>query len=127
MKKTIFVSVFSNFVIRNILYTGFLRLLADASLKVILLVPDREECYLRENFGCGNIIVEGIKIPKTTRGKALAGFLSRALVNTNTVDIFLKLRLDFRKFSNILQYILSKTLSFFFWEVKDSSIDFEKM
>lgn len=114
MRKTIFVSVFSNFVVRNILNTGFLKLLTDANLSVVLLVPSREENYLRESFGSRNVLVEGLEIPGLTYGKSLAGFVSRALVNTNTVDIFLKLRLDFKKLSNILQYALSKAISFIF-------------
>ena len=114
MKKTIFVSVFSNFVVRNVLCTDFLRLLSAANIRIVLLVPDREKGYFKENFGCDNILVEGVKIPELTRGKMLIGFVSRALINTNTVSIFLKLRLDFKKISNILQYILSKIISFLF-------------
>ena len=126
MKKTIFVSVFSNFVVRNILYTGFLRLLTGANFKMVLLVPEKEEHYLRENFESDDIIVEGIKIPALTRGKILAGFLSRALVDTNTVDIFLKLRLDFKKFSNILQYIFSKMISLLLGKSKTAAMVLRK-
>lgn len=114
MEKTIFISAFSNFVIRNILSTDFLKFLSRSDFRIVILAPSRERDYLSKNFGSDRILIEGIEIPKLTRGKILIGFLSRSLLNTNTVNLFLKLRLDFKKPLDILQYFLSKIIGFMF-------------
>ena len=57
----------------------------------MILAPVSEKNYLEKNFGHANLIIEGVIVPPLSTVKIFFGFLSRALLNTNTVKIFLRL------------------------------------
>lgn len=112
--KTVFISVFSNFVVRNILATDFLKILSSRDVRIVILAPVSEKKYLEKHFGQANVIVEGVVIPPLSRTKIFFGFLSRALLDTNTVKIFLRLRLKLNTFFGMVQYFLSSVLTALF-------------
>ncbi|MEK7641167.1 MAG: hypothetical protein AAB389_04190 [Patescibacteria group bacterium] len=91
--KTIFLTAFTNFVVRNILDTEVLRILkSDPNLKIVILAPDEERDYLTKHFSSGNVVVEGVRMLPVGTTKALISFICRSLVKTYTTEMFAKLR-----------------------------------
>ena len=114
-KKAIFISAFSNFVVRNILDTDFLGLLKkEENLRIVIIAPEYKKDYLKENFESGNVVVEGVAEPALDKGKIFLGFLSRSLLNTNTVKLFLRLRLNLKTPKGFLNYFLSRLITLLF-------------
>ncbi len=84
----------------------------------MILAPVSEKNYLEKNFGHANLIIEGVIVPPLSTVKIFFGFLSRALLNTNTVKIFLRLRLKLNTFSGMVQYFMSRVLTVLFGNSK---------
>lgn len=91
--KTIFLTAFTNFVVRNILDTEILRILkSEPGLRIVILAPDEEHDYLSKHFSAENVVVEGVRMLPVGTTKALISFICRSLVKTYTTEMFAKLR-----------------------------------
>lgn len=110
--KTIFISAFTNFVVRNIFETDFLLTLKkDRNLRLVIIAPETERDYLFNNFGGPNLVVEGVKILPLTTTQVLIGKFSRLFLNTYTIRLFNRLRTDFRNPLSFLPYYFGRALS----------------
>ncbi len=98
--------------------TDFLKILSCGGVRIVILAPMSEKNYLEKHFGHANVIVEGVIVPPLSTSKIFFGFLSRALLNTNTVKIFLRLRLKLNTFSGMAQYFMSRVLTVLFGNSK---------
>jgi len=59
---TIFITSFHPHISRNILATSAFRILkARADLRIVVVVPDYKAAYFTEQFGGGNVVIEGVK------------------------------------------------------------------
>lgn len=68
MPKTIFITSFHAHISRNILLTRAFDLLKSRNdLKIVLLAPDYKTGYFQENFGGGNVLVEGVKLYEASK------------------------------------------------------------
>ena len=62
MAKTIFISSFNPFILRNILVGDALKTLKESNdTRVVIFVPDYKADFFRREIGAANITIEGIK------------------------------------------------------------------
>jgi len=60
--KTIFITSFHPHISRNILATSAFGILkARQDLRIVVVVPDYKTAYFKEQFGGGNVVIEGVK------------------------------------------------------------------
>ncbi len=115
--RTIFLSAFTNFVVRNILDTEVLRILkSDPNLKIVILAPDEEKDYLAKHFSSDNVLAEGVRMLPVGTTKALISFICRSLVKTYTTEMFAKLR--YSRLEYFWYYFLVNVLAGRVWFMK---------
>lgn len=91
MNKTIFISCFNPFILRNILSGDALKVLKSKSdIKIVIFVPDYKKDFFDKNLNDSRVIVEGIKIGKNTKQDIIFRFITGSLVNTSTVMVHKK-------------------------------------
>lgn len=117
--KTIFLTSFHVLISRNILMTPVLKMLTDAGVRVVILVPDYKEDYFRKTFGGNNIIIEGIKSYVFSRSFLGLAFkrMSRPILNTHTSKIrcLQKLKSEKKYFYYYFFMLPAKILGRFAW------------
>lgn len=99
MKKTILISAFNPFVLRNILISGALPMLAR-HFQVVVLVPDYKKEYFQKEIGSEKIIIEGeasfvtasgfTHYQKITRQDTIFRFINSSLVPSRTLFLHKK-------------------------------------
>ncbi len=111
-QKTVFITAFTNFVVRNLLDTDFLNMVTRPdNVRVVILAPEKEREYLEKNFSSAKVIIEGVPVAPLSRRKILIGALSRLLINTNTSRMFLKMRTNFRNVLSAFSYYGSRVVT----------------
>jgi len=110
--KTIFITAFTNFVVRNILETDFFKLVTgEKDIRLVIVAPEQERAYLEKNFGGKNVLVEGVAMPPLTKRQVLIGKLSRLFLNTYTIRLFNKLRTNFRNPFTVIGLYAGRAIS----------------
>ena len=67
-QKTIFITVFRGLIARNILTTDTFTVIRNQSnLKIVIIAPKEKEDRYQSEFGGGNVVVEGLDLPKSTK------------------------------------------------------------
>lgn len=95
MVKTIFISSFNPFILRNLLIGDALKIFKEnEDARAVVFVPDYKVNFFRREIGAANIIIEGVKISPPTRFDIVFRFLCSSLVDTPTVFINKRVQLD---------------------------------
>ncbi|MDP3800079.1 MAG: CDP-glycerol glycerophosphotransferase family protein [bacterium] len=118
MNKTIFISCFNPFIFRNILTSDVLRILKTRiGTKIVIFVPDYKMDFFKEQLNSPNIIIEGIKVWKSSKQDIIFRFLTGSLVDTSTIMVHKKEKLyrDKRYFRFIISWLLIKIFSHIFF------------
>ena len=118
MSKTIFISCFNPFIFRNILTSDVLKVLKSKDdAKIIIFVPDYKIDFFKEQLRSPNVIIEGIKIKKSSKQDIIFRFLTGSLVDTSTILVHKKEKLyrDKRYFRFIISWLLIKIFSHIFF------------
>ena len=99
--------------------TPVLKMLTDAGVQVVILVPDYKEDYFKRAFGGENIIIEGVKSYIFSRSFLGLAFkrMSRPILNTHTSKIrcLQKLKSEKKYFYYYFFMLPAKILGRFAW------------
>ena len=95
MAKTIFISSFNPFILRNILVGDALKVLKETGdTKVVILVPDYKADFFRQEIGAANVVIEGVKIVQPSRFDIIFRYLTSSLADTPTIFVNKRVQLD---------------------------------
>lgn len=95
MDKTVFISSFNPFILRNILAGEALKSLKETgNVKVVVLVPDYKSDFFRKEIGAANVIIEGVKMRQPSRRDVIFRYLTSSLVDTPTIYVNKRVQLD---------------------------------
>ncbi|MDP3764323.1 MAG: CDP-glycerol glycerophosphotransferase family protein [bacterium] len=114
INKTIFISAFNPFILRNVLASNVLKTLKiDASIKVVVFVPDYKADFFKHEIGAPNVIVEGVAVWKTSRRDTIFKYLTSSLVSTRTILVNKRVRLarDGRWFRFAVSWLIMELFS----------------
>lgn len=113
--KTIFISSFNPFILRNILVSDALKIIVqDGSVRVVIFVPDYKVSFFEDQLVVyDNVVVEGIKTTNVSRQNIVFRFLGGSLVDTPTIKVHKRVQLaqDGRYVRFIVSWLLRKLLS----------------
>ena len=116
MEKTIFISSFNPFILRNILLGDVLSTLKkDDKVKIVIFVPDYKVDFFKKEIGAPNIIIEGIKTLPISRRDIIFRFITSSLINTSTVFVHKRVQLEYdgRTLRFLVSWLLMKIFSRF--------------
>ncbi len=86
--RTIFITAFNPFILRNLLATDALAVLKQQpDIRVVALVPDYKADFFRKEIGAPNVIIEGVALPSGSRQDAAFRFLGSSLADTETLAL----------------------------------------
>lgn len=95
MAKTIFISSFNPFILRNILIGDALKTLKEAAdIRVVVLVPDYKVSFFKREIGSAAVIIEGVKARRLSRWDIFFRYLGGSLVDTPTIFVNKRVQLD---------------------------------
>lgn len=104
--RTIFITAFNPFILRNILVGDALAILkADAENRIVVLVPDYKADFFRTEIGGDRVVIEGVKAQVVSRQDIFFRFLNSSMANTSTLLIHKKTQLE--KGKNFLRFLAS--------------------
>jgi len=107
--RTIFISAFNPFILRNILLSDALTILKKQSdLRIVVLVPEYKVNFFKKEIGSPNTVIEGFKTQNITRQDALFRFIMSSLANTSTLRVHKKV--EFLRSGRYLRYLTSMVL-----------------
>ena len=107
--RTIFITAFNPFILRNILVGDALAVLkAGADSRVVVLVPDYKVDFFRKEIGGDRVLIEGVKTQIISRQDIFFRFLNSSLANTSTLLIHKRTQLE--KGKNFLRFFASLLL-----------------
>ncbi len=119
MAKTIFISSFNPFILRNILVGDALKVLKETGdTKVVILVPDYKADFFEQVIGTANVIIEGVKTNQPSKTDIIFRYLTSSLADTPTIFVNKRVQLDrdgrYVRFfvSWVLMKLFSRTLFF---------------
>ncbi len=85
MNKTILISAFNPFILRNILIGGALPVLTGDFARVIVLVPDYKKDFFQKEIGSDRVIIEPVGAQRITRQDTIFRFINSSLVSSQTL------------------------------------------
>lgn len=96
--KTIFITAFNPFILRNILTGDALKVLKqNHDTRVVVFVPDYKVAFFQKEIGAENVIVKGVAVGKISRQDIIFRFVDSSLVNTPTLAVHKRVQLDRKK------------------------------
>ncbi len=109
--KTIFITSFNPFILRNILETKVLPGISlNGNTRIVVFVPDYKKKFFIEKIKKENILIEGVEVQKISKQDIIFRYLNGSIINTKRLrirhsEVFLKDR-------NIKNYIASVILGY---------------
>lgn len=85
MEKTIFITAFNPFILRNILIGDTLLELSKGISKIVILVPDYKKAFFQKEIGDSRFIIEGVKAGQISRQDAIFRFINSSLFPSRTL------------------------------------------
>ena len=113
MNKTIFISAFNPFILRNILAGEVTKVLKENGVRVVVFAPDYKADFFKQEIGASNVIVEGIEVCKASRRDTVSKYLAGSLTDTGTILVNKRVRLawDGRWFRFTVSWLIMKLFS----------------
>lgn len=94
MNKTIFISAFNPFILRNILASEVTKVLKEYDVRVVVFVPEYKTEFFKKEIGSHNIIIEGVHMDQLSKFDIVFRYLSSSLVDTPTIAVNKHVQLD---------------------------------
>ena len=76
MEKTIFISAFNPFILRNVLIGSFLPELTKNIFKIVVLVPDYKKEFFQKELSDHKLIIEGVRSGRISRQDTIFRFVN---------------------------------------------------
>lgn len=93
--KTIFISAFNPFILRNILVGDALSVLkTNSDTRAVIFVLDYKAEFFRKEIGDANVIIEGVKAQQISRQDIIFRFINSSLADTKTLEVHKKSQLE---------------------------------
>lgn len=108
MEKTIFITAFNPFILRNILIGDFLPELSRGISRIVILVPDYKKDFFEKEIGNSRPIIEGVKVGQISRQDFIFRFINSSLVPSRTLLLHKKEQLAKR--GGLLRFWVSLAL-----------------
>ncbi len=110
MEKTIFISAFNPFILRNILIGDLLSELSKDFSKIVILAPEYKTDFFRKEINNNRVIIEGVKAGQISRQDTIFRFINSSLVPSQTLLLHKKEQLakGGRKLRFWISFILMK-------------------
>ncbi len=85
MDKTIFISAFNPFILRNVLIGGSLKELSRNLSKIVILVPEYKKDFFQKEIGNNQVIIQGVQAGQISRQDTIFRFINSSLVPSQTL------------------------------------------